>query len=102
MTKRKKVFLITEIILSAIILVTSIVLIVLTVNKGTAEEQGEVQVPPATESTVTLPPAIEADDSENGPPKTDISIDASAIEKDPNPEVIDTQIEYVTKEETHE
>jgi hypothetical protein len=35
-------------------------------------------------------------------PKTDISIDASAIEKDPNPEVIDTQIEYVTKEETHE
>ena len=65
--------------------------------------QSEEQQPPAIENTVTLPPPIDENTEEtDGKPKADISIDASAIVKDPEPEVVDTKIEYVTKEDVHE
>lgn len=100
MTKKRKALLIAEIVLSAIILIMSIVLLVLMFNAGKEEAQGEVQLPPATESTVTLPPSIEEETGDgDGEIKTDVSLDASAIVRNPDPEVTDTQINYVTKEE---
>ena len=100
MTKKRKAFLITEIVLSAIILVMTIVLWVLFFNASKEEAQDEFQQPPAAESTVTLPPSIEEESGDsNGEVKTDVSLDASKIVRNPDPEVTDTQIDYVTKEE---
>ena len=100
MTKKRKAFLITEIVLSAIILVMTIVLWVLFFNASKEEAQDDFQQPPAAESTVTLPPSIEEETGDgDGEIKTDVSLDASAIVRNPDPEVTDTQINYVTKEE---
>lgn len=100
---KKKSFLIMEIVLSAIVLVTCIVLILLVLKTGREELQNEEQQRPAIENTVTLPPPIDENTEEtSGKPQADISIDASTIVKDPEPEVVDTKIEYVTKEEVYE
>ena len=61
MTKKRKAFLITEVVLAAIILAMTIVLWVLFFNAGKEEAQGKLQQPPAAESTVTLPPSIDGE-----------------------------------------
>lgn len=100
MTKKRKPLLIIEIVLSALVLTMSIVLLVCMLNAGKEEAQGEVQPPLASESTVTLPPTIENTLEETDKAiKTDVSLDASAIVRNPDPEVKDTQINYVTKED---
>ena len=100
----------SEKILTAVVLIVGVAVIVAAIgisffydgNPDNTETPLKTEITTGTDGIgeVTVPP-IETDDSSENPKKPDIDI--TDMERNPNPEVIDSEIEYGTKDgESHE